>query len=186
MSKKTKIKEWKIENYNLRLYKQAGSFGPITYKYYLDKDKTIPALFYRKKSKIVPFNELYECIVTFLLEENDSLSFNLCEQKNSIELPGPKERLDSSLISKIEVVKIDSSNVRRIVLNTAQKALLVGEWNKKSNYLLGSPKIMFLIIVTPIYGAVRTFNSDGSYIYEQGNNARYEFRNHDFFPALFN
>lgn len=163
-TRKTKIKEWKIDKYNIKLYKQAGAFGPTTYKYYLDKNKVIPSIFYKKRSKVILMEQLSNCTVNFTSKKKDSLSFNLCERKDEIELPGPKERLDSYLISKIEVIKIDPSGTRSVILNQTQKELVIKEWNKKSDHLLGSPKILFLIIVSPYSGAIRTFISDGRYI----------------------
>jgi hypothetical protein len=74
-------------------------------------------------------------------------------------------------------------SVKSVFLNDQQKRIFIAAWNKGTDYTPGSPRIKYLIKVQQ--GYIRTFNSDGSFLYEQQQDAKYEFPDKKFFISLF-
>jgi hypothetical protein len=182
IDKKSIVKQWQFDEYNLRLYRNKGAFGPIYYKYTLDKRKPLLSIFFRKKTLYCPDDSLNACEVHFDLKR----SFNICKDKEQHEIPFPKEKIDITKVKKIEVIKIDSLTTSKIELNQSQFNYFISAWNSKKKQKQGSPRIKFLISVIGIYGNIRVFNSDGNYLHEQNNNAQYEMSDKSFFGSIFN
>ena len=151
LDKKTKTKEWKIDNYKIQLYAGRGVVGPPYYFYKLKKRQFGKNIFFKSKKTYTSLERIRDCEITF---KNTSRSLDICSN-----LPIPiKENLNKNLVSNIEVIRIDSMSIKRIILDSSQKMTFINGWNKVTKYSSGSPRIKYLIKI-----GHRTFNSDGTY-----------------------
>ncbi|MBA3683029.1 MAG: hypothetical protein H0W73_17965 [Bacteroidetes bacterium] len=173
LDKTSKQKEWNIDNYKIKLYSGIGLVGPRYYYYKLKKQNTIANVFFKTRKTYVSWENLKNCKVKF---ENIDRPFDIC-----INTAKPiKIFLDFNNIDNIEVIRIDSLTVRSIMLNDSQKKFFADSWNKTKKYTKGSPRIKYLIKV-----GGSTFNSDGVYLYEQSQDAKYKISDKDVFEPFF-
>lgn len=179
LDKKGVVKEWTISKYKIKLYHGQGIVGPDYYYYRLDKKNVASALFFKSRRTPVSFKDLNSCTVTFNKNTDAKFSFDICTNK-----PKPKkELLDEKYITSIEVSRIDSVSVKKVVLSDPQRKVFIDSWNQTNKFTPGSPRIKYLISVQQ--GYIRTFNSDGIYLYEQQEDAKYKFADTTFFRSLF-
>jgi hypothetical protein len=180
LDKKGIVKQWTINKHNIKLYHGRGVVGPDYYYYKLDKNNFFARLTFRSRKTYVSFTNLNECLVSFDKKNETKYSFDICANS-----PKPKKtQLDSTIITSIEVIRIESASVKTVILNNQQKQIFITAWNKSKYSSSGSPRIKYLIKVQQ--GYVRTFNSDGFFLFEQQENAKYEFPDKTFFESLFN
>lgn len=179
IDKKYIVKEWAIEEYKITLHSGQGLVGPRYYYYRLYKKNALLGLAFKSRKMVVDFEDLSSCTVNFNQETETKFIFDICTNK-----PRPKkEPLNESIIKSIEVTYIDSSSVRKVVLTDQQKSTFIKSWNRQQKFSSGSPRIKYLIRVDQ--GGIRTFNSDGQYLYEQEEDAKYRFSDTTFFSSLF-
>ena len=177
--KKTLEHEWTIGKYNIKEYSGLGLVGPRYYYFNLDKQNPVAALFYRMKKTYADGYSLSNCNLIFEKKGGEKLNFNICES------PFHRKKLEYKNISTIEVIRIDSMSVKSVLLNYSQQMYFINSFNKTKKYSKGSPHIKYLIKVTEDYNQIRTFNSDGIYIFEQTNNAKFAVKDTTFFKTLF-
>lgn len=176
---KSVVKKWTIDKYNIKLYRGLGLFGPAYYYYMLDKSKFPSRLFFKARKTYVSFQKLNNCEVSFNKSSETKYQFDICKHS-----PEPvKTRLNPTLVKSIEVIRIDSTSVKTIFLDSIQKTTFINGWNQSTVLSPGSPRIKYLIKVQQ--GYIRTFNSDGYFLFEQPENAKYEFPDKNFFTKLF-
>jgi hypothetical protein len=176
VGKKHVDKQWSIDKYKIKLISWQGMFGPRYYYYRLDENSSISAVFFKSRKV---YELLSVCNLSFNKRNETKYTFDICTNK-----PTPvKTSLEPAIIRSIEVLRIDSLSVKSVFLNDNQKQIFIDSWNQARRYTRGSPRIKYLVKVDQ--GGSRTFNSDGYFLYEQPQDAKYKFADTSFFGSLF-